>query len=91
MFIKPAIKFLFKQKPLNKITATLQDNLKKKGGKRHFSQGILFEENNEWKVTTKFSQSSGNLMEMSRANCLIEIEEEKRNPSKGEKVKCILI
>lgn len=91
VFIKPAIEFLFQQKPLNKITATLQNDLRKKDNKRHFSRGILFEENGEWKVTSKFSQSSGNLVEMSRANCLIEIEEERLNPKKGERVKCILI
>lgn len=91
VFIKPAIEFLFQQKLLNKITATLQNDLRKKDNKRHFSRGILFEENGEWKVTSKFSQSSGNLVEMSRANCLIEIEEERLNPKKGERVKCILI
>ncbi|MEJ5351368.1 MAG: gephyrin-like molybdotransferase Glp [Melioribacteraceae bacterium] len=91
VFIKPAIEFLFKQKEIKNITATLQNDLKKKDGKRHFSRGILFEENGEWKVTSEFSQSSGNLVEMSKANCLIEIEEERVNPQKGEKVKCILI
>ena len=91
IFIKPSIEFLFKQNDLNIITATLQNDLKKKDSKRHFSRGILFEENDEWKVTSQFSQSSGNQVEMSRANCLIEIEEEKLHPKKGERVKCILI
>jgi molybdopterin molybdotransferase len=91
VFIKPAIEFLFRQNEIKSITATLQNDLKKKDGKRHFSQGILFEENGEWKVTSEFSQSSGNLVEMSRANCLIEIEEDRLNPKKGERVKCILI
>ncbi|AFH50509.1 Molybdopterin biosynthesis enzyme MoeA [Ignavibacterium album JCM 16511] len=91
VFIKPAIEFLFKQDEIKNITATLQNDLKKKDGKRHFSRGILFEEKGEWKVTSEFSQSSGNLVEMSRANCLIEIEEERVNPKKGERLKCILI
>lgn len=91
VFIKPAIEFLFKQNEIKSLIATLQNDLKKKDGKRHFSRGILFEENSEWKVTSEFSQSSGNLVEMSRANCLIEIEEDRVNPKKGEKVKCILI
>ncbi|MGB9856331.1 MAG: gephyrin-like molybdotransferase Glp [Caldisericum exile] len=91
VFIKPSIEFLFKQNEIKSITATLQNDLKKKDGKRHFSRGILFEENGEWKVTSEFSQSSGNLVEMSRANCLIEIEEERLNPKKGERVRCILI
>ncbi len=91
VFIKPAIEFLFRQNEIKSVTATLQNDLKKKDGKRHFPRGILFEENGEWKVTSEFSQSSGNLVEMSRANCLIEIEEDKLNPQKGERVKCILI
>ncbi len=91
VFIKPAIEFLFKQNKIDKLTATLQNDLKKKDGKRHFSRGILYQENDELKVTSEFSQSSGNLVEMSRANCLIEIEEDRLNPKKGERVKCILI
>lgn len=91
VFIKPAIEFLFKQNEVKSITAALQNDLKKKDGKRHFSRGVLLEENGEWKVTSEFSQSSGNLVDMSRANCLIEIEEDRLNPKKGEKVKCILI
>src|SRR3989304_1980893 len=90
VFIKPAIEFLFKQNVSNRITAALQNDLKKKDIKRHFSRGLLFEENGEWKVTSEFSQSSGNHVELSRANCLIEIEEERKIPAKGEKVKCIL-
>lgn len=91
VFIKPAIEFILRQNEKKTITATLQNNLKKKDGKRHFSRGILFEENGEWKVTSEFSQSSGNLVEMSRANCLIILEEEKTNPTKGELVECIMI
>lgn len=91
VFIKLAIEQLFNQKSLNRIKAILQNELKKKDGKRHFARGILFEENDKWKVTSEFSQSSGNLVEMSKVNCLIVIEEEKRNPSKGEIVECILI
>lgn len=91
IFIKPAIDHLFHQNYINQITAVLQVDLKKKDNKRHFSRGILYEENGEWKVISKFTQSSGNLVEMSRANCLIVMEEERENPLKGETVKCILI
>lgn len=91
VFIRPAIKFLFKQKPMNKFRAVLQNDLKKKDGKRHFARGIQSEDKGEFKVTSEFSQSSGNLVEMSKANCLIVIEEERRNPVKGEMVECIMI
>ncbi len=91
IFIKPAIEYLYKLKTINSINAILNNDLKKKDGKRHFLRGILEQEGSEWKVISKFSQSSGNLVEMSKANCLIEIVEEKRNLSKGDNVKCILI
>ena len=91
IFIKLAIDYLFHRNYLNNITAILQDNLKKKDSKLYFSRGILYEDNGEWKVTSKFTQSSGDLVEMSRANCLIVIEEERENPTKGERVKCIRI
>lgn len=91
VLIKPAIDFIFHQNKINTVTAVLQNDLIKKDGKRHFSRGILYKDNDEWKVSSLFSQSSGNLVEMSRANCLIIIEEESRNPVKGEKAECILI
>lgn len=91
IFIKPAIEFLYNLKTINSITAILSNKVKKKDSKRHFSRGILIQEGKEWKVISKFSQSSGNLVEMSKSNCLIEIEEDKRDPSKGDSVTCILI
>ncbi|MGK9369078.1 molybdopterin molybdotransferase MoeA [Melioribacter sp. Ez-97] len=91
VFIEPAIDYLFKQKETEMITAVLQNNLKKRDGKRHFARGILFEENGVWKVTSEFSQSSGNLVEMSASDCLIVLPEEIRNPQKGDIVKCIKI
>lgn len=91
MFIKPAIDFIFKQKSGLTILASLQNDLKKSDEKRHFARGILFFENGLWKVTSEFSQSSGNLVEMSKANCIIVIEEERKNPLKGEIVECIII
>ena len=91
IFIKPAIEYLYHQKTAIVISAVLTNDIQKKDGKKHFSRGIIFEESSEWRVTTKFSQSSGNLVEMSRANCLVIINEEKINPAKGEKVECMLI
>ena len=44
-----------------------------------------------YEVSSEFSQSSGSLVEMSKANCLIVIEEEIINPVKGKAVKCMLI
>lgn len=91
VLIKPAIEFLFRQNQLNKVNAILQNDLKKNDDKRHFLYGILFKEKGVWNVTSRFSQSSGNLVEMSKANCLIVIDEEKMNPSEGEIVECMMI
>lgn len=91
VFITPAIESLFKQQSLTRVKAVLQNDMEKKDDKRHFARGVLFEENGVWKVTSEFSQSSGNIIEMSKANCLIVIEEEQRNPVKGETVECIMI
>jgi len=91
IFIKPAIEYLFKQKSIKTNSAVLAEDIIKADGKRHFSRGVCYEENGEWKVTAKFTQSSGNLVEMSRANCLIILSEEKKNLTKGEIVECILM
>jgi len=91
VFVKRAIHFLFNLNQLQNVSAILLNDLKKKDGKRHFSRGIIQHEVNEFTVTSEFSQSSGNLVEMSQANCLIEIEEVRKNPPKGERINCILI
>ncbi|RKY90207.1 MAG: molybdopterin molybdenumtransferase MoeA, partial [Ignavibacteriae bacterium] len=40
-------------------------------------------------VTSKFSQSSGNLVGFSSSNCLIIVNENTLNPGKGDIVECI--
>ncbi|MCH9029835.1 MAG: hypothetical protein IH819_09535 [Bacteroidetes bacterium] len=58
--------------------------------KRHFIRGNIRKDNSgKYLVTSKKSQSSGNLVGFSSSNCLIVIEEEKLSPQKGEIVKCI--
>lgn len=47
IFIKPAIDHLFHQNYINQITAVLLDDLKKKDSERHFSRGVLYQENGE--------------------------------------------
>ncbi len=91
IFIKPAIEYLYHEESRNTISAILMNDIKKHDGKKHFSRGNLYKEDDELKVTVEFGQSSGNLVEMSHSNCLVIIDEEKRNPAKGEKVECILI
>ena len=55
-------------------------------------RGILsVNDKGEYIVSSKFTQSSGNLVEMSKANCLMIIEEEMINPVKGTEIECIMI
>jgi molybdopterin biosynthesis enzyme len=54
-------------------------------------RGNLIKEDKDWYVTTKKSQSSGNLVGLSSSNCLVEIPEEILNPLEGTKVECIMM
>ena len=89
VFIKENIQSLFSIDKENYIKAELLNDLVKKDKKRHFMRAVLHMEENKYFVTSKFSQSSGNLVELAKANCLIVIEEEYLNPKKGEVVKCL--
>jgi molybdopterin molybdotransferase len=90
IFIEPAIKYFYHQTEDYPLFAELEKDLIKKDNKRHFMRGTLCY-SNKLKVKALPSQSSGNLVEMSRANCLIEIPEEKENPKCGEVYRCIKI
>ena len=92
IFIRENINKLYNQPKRDYIEAVLQNNLKKTDKKRHFMRGILStttDGKNE--VSSEFTQSSGSLVEMSKANCLMIIEEETINPMKGKIVKCMMI
>ncbi len=90
IFVHDNINRLYNQPLRERVKAVLMNDLKKKDNKRHFMRGILsVNDKGEYEVSSKFSQSSGNLVEMSRANCLIVIEEGIHNPVKGTVVKCI--
>lgn len=91
IFVKPAIEKIFRQEESKKYFALLQNDLKKTDNKRHFSRGNLVYQNGEWQASACSSQSSGDFVEMSKSNCLIEIPEDVRNPKNGDVVECIMI
>ncbi len=92
IFIRENIIKLYNQPKQEYIEAVLQNNLKKRDKKRHFMRGVLTKTTNgTYEVSSEFSQSSGSLVEMSKANCLMIIEEETINPAKGKVVKCMMI
>ncbi|MGB5849808.1 MAG: gephyrin-like molybdotransferase Glp [Ignavibacteriaceae bacterium] len=92
IFIRENIIKLYNQPEQEYIEAVLQNDLKKTDNKRHFMRGVLTKTTDgTYEVSSKYSQSSGSLVEMSKENCLIVIEEETINPAKGKVVKCMMI
>lgn len=89
VYIKENIRRLYGMNPTETVKAELINDLRKKDKKRHFMKGLLTKVNDKYYVTSTISQSSGNLVEMSKANCLIIVKEEQLNPKKGEFVECI--
>jgi molybdopterin molybdotransferase len=91
VYIKPNIMMKYGLSEQIRIQAKLLNDIKKRDAKRHFVRASILQENSEYFVTSQLSQSSGNLAGFSKSNCLIELEEDIRNPAKGETVECILI
>ncbi|MFZ0454900.1 MAG: gephyrin-like molybdotransferase Glp [Ignavibacteriaceae bacterium] len=92
LFVQNNIYRLFNISTNKKFFAILEDDLKKEDSKRHFMRGILrYENDGKFYVKKMGSQSSGNLAEMGKANCLIIVEEDRINPVKGEQVECMTI
>ena len=92
LFVQLNINHLYNITSNKKFFAILEDDLKKEDGKRHFMRGIIrYGDDGKFYVKKMGSQSSGNLAEMGKANCLIIVEEERTNPVKGEQVECMTI
>ena len=93
LFIKRNIYKLFDVYYQNNFSAELLEDIRKGDSKRHFMSGS-FRYNKEFKkyfVEKLASQSSGNIVTTSKANCLIIVEENKKFIEKGESVECIKI
>ncbi len=70
--------------PLLQATAT--ENLRKVPGRTEYQRGILFREQEQWRVRTTGQQGSGVLRSMSEANCFIVLEHERGAVKAGEQV-----
>lgn len=68
-------------KPLKAITA---QTLKKQPGRMDFQRGLLVTHDDENKVVSAGSQSSGVLSAMAKANCYIQLELERGQVAEGE-------
>lgn len=91
VYIKPNIQAKLGMAPQTRIKARLLNDIRKKDNKRHFVKGNITLGKVGYSVSSLVSQSSGNLVGFSSSNCLIELEEDVLNPTKGDIVECIMI
>jgi len=68
------------------LKAVAAENLRKVPGRTEYQRGILFRDQDHWKVRTTGQQGSGVLRSMSEANCFIVIEHERAAVRAGELV-----
>jgi len=68
------------------LKAVAAENLRKVPGRTEYQRGILFRDQDQWKVRTTGQQGSGVLRSMSEANCFIVIEHERAAVQAGELV-----
>ena len=87
-FVREALLFLsgvsVHETPL--LSATSAQPIRKIPGRTEYQRGVLFKENNTWKVRTTGQQGSGVLRSMSEANCFIVLEHERGKVEAGEPV-----
>jgi len=72
--------------PLPLLKAMASENLRKVPGRTEYQRGIVFRDQDQWKVRTTGQQGSGVLRSMSEANCFIVIEHERAAVKAGELV-----
>ena len=68
------------------LKAAAAENLRKVPGRTEYQRGVLFKEQDQWKVRTTGQQGSGVLRSMSEANCFIVLEHERGAVKAGEPV-----
>jgi molybdopterin molybdotransferase len=68
------------------LQAVSSQPIRKVPGRTEYQRGILFKEQNQWRVRTTAQQGSGVLRSMSEANCFIVLEHERGKVAAGELV-----
>jgi len=92
LFVQPAIQLLkgINHREQLKLSAKLENNLKKAPGRTDFQRGIFTQqENGELSVSTTGMQGSHILTSMSLANCFIVLPRDTGNVSEGERVEIL--
>lgn len=93
-FVKPALLKMMGHRECTanlNVHATLQHDITKTDGKRHFVRGILESRNGVLTVRSTGSQVSNILSSLTMANCLIILPEEKTTFAKGDQVEVELL
>ncbi|HEV7476098.1 MAG TPA: molybdopterin molybdotransferase MoeA, partial [Burkholderiales bacterium] len=70
--------------PLLRVISS--EKIRKVPGRTEYQRGILYQEQNEWRVRTTGQQGSGVLRSMAEANCFIVLEHERGAVTAGEQV-----
>jgi molybdopterin molybdotransferase len=72
--------------PFPLLQVVSAENMRKVPGRTEYQRGVLFREQDQWKVRTTGQQGSGVLRSMSEANCFIVLEHERGSIKAGEPV-----
>jgi molybdopterin molybdotransferase len=87
-FVRDALLFMSGREaaeiPLLKAVAA--ENLRKVPGRTEYQRGVVFKDQDQWKVRTTGQQGSGVLRSMSEANCFVVLEHERGAVKAGEQV-----
>jgi molybdopterin molybdotransferase len=88
LFVRPALYKLAGRRRVYHSTwhARATERLPKKPGRREFKRGILTYRDGAWEVRSTGPQGSGILSSMVAGNCLIVLEEDRRDVAPGELV-----
>jgi molybdopterin molybdotransferase len=92
-FVRPALLKMMGHRQIFRpvVEATLQEEIRKEPGRRHYLRAVVSFRNDQFVVSTTGSQGSNILNSMVRANGLIVISEEQECVRAGEKVKVQLL
>ena len=72
--------------PFPLLQAVAAEAMRKVPGRTEYQRGVLFKDQDQWKVRTTGQQGSGVLRSMSEANCFIVLEHERASVKAGEPV-----
>jgi molybdopterin molybdotransferase len=93
-FVRDALLYLSGRRddftvPLLKVPAA--ERIRKVPGRTEFQRGVLYKDNDEWRVRLTGQQGSGVLRSMAEANCFIVLEHERGAVAAGELVQVQLM